>query len=509
MIATTTAASAASASARLAAAAAAHGSGLCAAGLILFRPIASSSSSSSSPSPPSEGEQASTRSSPESSSSKPTKTKTKPASVADDLVRYARAEASSSPTSSSSPAQALETLDHGQHLVGASKPRSLVRLALAGAELAHATGRTEASDAYCRRALDLITEHHEEMNLQTQTEASLLARQMLTRSHLQRGEDDLADELTCGYADGSASGYNDLGMPAIAGDRNRNVLTAIIEGLKGFSDHALGARDLAEERWIKVREVAIAPAKPDDTQAPSPTSRWLQDHKLNHTMACHALFLHCAGQSGGGAEDWTAIAARAASSAESLAASKSAALWGSPLLQAEISLGANFSAAQVLAKAGESAEAEKRLEGVLVGISTHFPFSGGEGGGGGGCARTALVLTELAQVYVATHRYTLAEGLFRTAFKSLGPSPEEEEKEGEEGGTLTHTHRPCHPSALALLEHRYSGLLSKIPRREAEAARMAERAEGRWRHESHSRTIEEAAAGGLVDLATRRLFYLE
>ena len=119
------------------------------------------------------------------------------------------------------------------------------------------------------------------------------------------------------------------------------------------------------------------------------------------------------------------------------------------------------------------------------------------------------MLTELAQVYVATHRYTLAEGLFRTAFKSLGPSPEEEDKEGEEGGTLTHTHRPCHPSALALLEHRYSGLLSKIPRREAEAARMAERAEGRWRHESHSRTIEEAAAGGLVDLATRRLFYLE
>ena len=176
---------------------------------------------------------------------------------------------------------------------------------------------------------------------------------------------------------------------------------------------------------------------------------------------------------------------------------ESSALWGSSLLLREVALSAKFAAAQVLVKGAEYEEAERRLEALL---QEHEEAFGGDGKG----PKAGLIIMKLGEVYAGTNRLTLAEGLYRNAAKLLG---------GDSATGLSLFDDPsgqvrCHETCVALLESKYADLLKVVPKRAAEADKVRERSQQRWKDKvSPHGSVQEASSQGLVDLQTQRLYY--
>lgn len=410
--------------------------------------------------------------------------------LTDDLVAYARQCQSRS--------AAIETVEHGAQMVDRDSKgyevEGVVRLQLVGAELNYAEGRSTEVETLCHRALTLVSENDELLNTKFQSECSLFARHLLTLTHLRRGEDNLANDLTSTFADTDVSSSAYDFQSQIIGKKSRRGMAAVYEGMKGLLDHSLGARDLALESYDKVAE----------TLGGTNVAEWKdKDAKLDHVAKNFAIFSSCLGDGFGG-PDWDGrpdplsqydhVAAKAAEGARGLAADqKASAVWGSHALLKEVAHSADFAAAQELVNRGDLDAAEARLESLLQ--SHAEEFSGED-------SRAGLVVTKLAEVYLKSNRLTLAEGLFRNAGKLLG------------GGQVSILDDPsaeteCHPSCAALLELNYSKLLRVIPRREAEAARTLERAEKRWSERVCPHTsLQDVSGRGVVDLQTQRLLYL-
>ena len=170
--------------------------------------------------------------------------------LTDDLVAYARQCQSRS--------AAIETVEHGAQMVDRDSKgyevEGVVRLQLVGAELNYAEGRSTEVETLCHRALTLVSENDELLNTKFQSECSLFARHLLTLTHLRRGEDNLANDLTSTFADTDVSSSAYDFQSQIIGKKSRRGMAAVYEGMKGLLDHSLGARDLALESYDKVAE---------------------------------------------------------------------------------------------------------------------------------------------------------------------------------------------------------------------------------------------------------------
>mmetsp|Transcript_3924 Transcript_3924/g.10025 ORF Transcript_3924/g.10025 Transcript_3924/m.10025 type:complete len:447 (-) Transcript_3924:879-2219(-) len=383
--------------------------------------------------------------------------------LADDLVKYARY--------CQSPSAAMETLDHGESLLEAS-PEGQIRVALAAAEIAQVDLRDDLVEKYCTKALETISTVHEDLNVKFQIEASLLARHMLTTSYIGLGRDDLVDDLTCGYAD--------LDLSLVMNKRDRKVLTAILEGMKGRVDHSIGAMDLAEVNWEVVKELMGGD-----------TASWDDDHRLNHVMKDFTTFMDCRGHAN--ASHYDEVIRRAEVGESQLESAFG--LWDSPLAQRELMLDAKFAQAQALIKQGQLEEAEAQLERLLQDLGDSSKDSD---------PRIALTIMKLADIYSASHRLTLAEGLYRNAEKLLaieGNTP----FHGKDSGVK----RQGDPIVLALLEHSYSMLLAKIPKRESEAQAMQSKAHAHWMECAglQSSPIGDIAKTSVIDLRCRKVYY--
>lgn len=307
--------------------------------------------------------------------------------MADDLIAYARQNQSRS--------AALETLDHGSQMIERDSQgldvEGMVRIALVSAELNYVDSRHDEAEAHCDAVLGLISENDELLNAKFQSDASLFARHLLTLMYLGQGRDALANDLTSTFADVdvSASAYDF--QSSIIGKRSKRVMAGVYEGIKGLCDHALGARELAEESWDRV------------VQTLGPALRgWEEDAQLNHVMKNYAMFAHCAG-----AAEWEGsdpslanfdfVADKAARDAKPASLEPSVKMWGSELMMRQVQMSAAYAAAQILIKDGKLKEAEERLEALLQEYSEHFP--------GDGDSRTGLIIMKLGQVYTLSNRW--------------------------------------------------------------------------------------------------------
>ena len=210
--------------------------------------------------------------------------------MTDDLVAYARQCQSRS--------AAIETVEHGAQMVDRDSKgyevEGVVRLQLVGAELNYAEGRSTEVETLCHRALTLVSENDELLKTKFQSECSLFARHLLTLTHLRRGEDNLANDLTSTFADTDVSSSAYDFQSQIIGKKSRRGMAAVYEGMKGLLDHSLGARDLALESYDKVAE----------TLGGTNVAEWKdKDAKLDHVAKNFAIFSSCLGDGFGG-PDW-------------------------------------------------------------------------------------------------------------------------------------------------------------------------------------------------------------
>ena len=317
--------------------------------------------------------------------------------MADDLILYARQCQSRS--------AALETLDHGSQMLERDSQglevEGLVRLALVSAELSYLdkASQWDQVERHCNRALALISENDEILNAKFQSQHSLFARHLLTLIYLsQDGKDGLANDLTSAYADVDVSSTAYDFQSEIIGKKGRTVMTGVYEGMKGFCDHGLGAKDLSEESWKKVTATLGTGLE-----------EWGKAKELDHVMKNYVMFKHCLGQGdaetdgsggsgGSGVEEFDYVAKRAERDSEACQDGTSVELWGCELMLREVELSAKFGAAQVLMKEKKFEEAERRLEDVLQGFDRHF---------GENDSRTGLIIMKLGDLYTQSKEKNL------------------------------------------------------------------------------------------------------